>query len=69
MKTCLNAGVPIGEYLADQLLLPMVLVNGGQFNTLFPSTHFVSNIEVIKQFLDVSIRVEQESKHVWRVNV
>lgn len=69
IKTYLDAGVPIGEHLADQLLLPMVFANGGEFKTLSPSAHFLSNIEVIKQFMDVSVRVEQESQYVWHVTV
>jgi RNA 3'-terminal phosphate cyclase (ATP) len=69
IKTYLDAGVPVGEHLADQLLLPMVFAKGGQFKTLLPSAHFLSNIEVIKQFMDVSVRVEQESKYVWLVTV
>lgn len=69
MKTYLDAGVPVGEYLADQLLLPMVLAKGGQFKTLSLSQHFLTNIEVIKQLMDVDIKVEQEGDHIWLVSV
>ena len=69
IKTYLDADVPVGEHLADQLLLPMVLAKGGQFKTLSPSQHFLTNVEVIKQLMGVDVRVEQESEHVWHVSV
>jgi len=69
IKTYLEADVPVGEHLADQLLLPMVLAKGGEFRTLSPSQHLLTNIEVIKQLMDVDVRVKQESDHVWRVSV
>ncbi|MBX2859267.1 MAG: RNA 3'-terminal phosphate cyclase [Cellvibrionaceae bacterium] len=69
MNSYLAADVTVGEYLADQLLLPMVLGKGGQFTTQAPSKHFLSNVEVIKQFMAVDISVEQRSEHVWQVRV
>lgn len=69
IKTYLDAGVPVGEHLADQLLLPMVLAKGGQFKTLSPSQHLLTNVEVIKQLMDVEVEVKQESEHVWNVSV
>jgi RNA 3'-terminal phosphate cyclase (ATP) len=56
----LSAGVPVGAYLADQLLMPMALAGGGSFRTLAPSSHTTTNIEVIARFLDVPIRIEPE---------
>jgi RNA 3'-terminal phosphate cyclase (ATP) len=43
----------VGEYLADQLLLPMALAGGGSFTTTEISDHTQTNIEVIKKFLPV----------------
>lgn len=48
----LDAEVPVGEHLADQLLLPLALAGGGQFRTLSPSSHFDTNRHTIGQFLD-----------------
>ena len=59
----------VGEYLADQLLLPMALAGGGSFTTLPPSRHTTTNIEVIKKFLDVSISCQQANNRVWRIEV
>ena len=42
-------GVPVGEHLADQLLLPLAITSGGSYLTSKPSAHTRTNIEVIKQ--------------------
>lgn len=65
----LEAGVPVSEHLADQLLVPMALAGGGTFRTLPPSEHTRTNIEVIRRFLDVAIRVEQVGPDVWEIEV
>jgi RNA 3'-terminal phosphate cyclase (ATP) len=59
LEDWLEAGVPVGEHLADQLLLPMAVAGGGRFRTLPLSLHATTNIETIGHFLDVPIRVEQ----------
>ncbi len=58
-KTYLNAEVPVGRRLADQLLLPLAMAGGGRFLTLPLSNHAITNIEVIRKFLDLEIRTEQ----------
>lgn len=50
---------PVGEHLADQLLLPMALGAGGSFVTGPISGHTETNIATIKRFLDVKIEVER----------
>ena len=54
-KRYLSAGVPVGPYLADQILLPMALAGSGSFRTVAPSQHTRTNIAVIEKFLDVQI--------------
>jgi RNA 3'-terminal phosphate cyclase (ATP) len=54
----LNAGVPVGEHLADQLLLPLALAGGGLFRTLALSVHAQTNVSVLKLFLECDVRVE-----------
>lgn len=68
-RAYLAAGVPVGECLADQLLIPMALAGGGSFTTLSLSRHTKTNAEVIRLFLDVDVGFEQLSPHVWRVEV
>jgi RNA 3'-terminal phosphate cyclase (ATP) len=58
LEDFLEAGVPVGENLADQLLLPFALAGGGRFRTMGPMTlHATTNIETIREFLDVPIAV------------
>jgi len=64
----LGAGVPVGGYLADQLLVPMALA-GGRFRTVGPTRHTRTNIELIGQFMDVRITAAQIEQKVWEVRV
>lgn len=57
----LSAGVPVGEHLADQLLIPLALAGGGAFRTLGLSRHAQTNVAVIKAFLDVEFEIDQAS--------
>lgn len=68
-KRYLAAGVPVGVHLADQILLPMTLAGGGSFRTLSPSKHMLTNIEVIRNFLDVEIQCDSITDDVWEVTV
>jgi RNA 3'-terminal phosphate cyclase (ATP) len=68
-KAWLEAGVPVDEHLADQLLIPMVLAGGGSFRTTKPSLHTTTNAEVIQRFLSAPINVQQESALAWRLTV
>ena len=56
----LAADVPVGEHLADQLLVPFALAGGGAFRCAPLSRHATTNIETIGLFLDVPIDVEAE---------
>lgn len=62
VRRYLASGVPIGEHLADQLLLPMALSGGGAFRTVKPSRHTTTNIDVISMFLNVDIRVQEHER-------
>ncbi|MEZ6188040.1 MAG: RNA 3'-terminal phosphate cyclase [Planctomycetota bacterium] len=53
----LDAGVPVGEHLADQLLLPLALAGGGRFRALPLSLHAETQLELIPRFLDVRFAV------------
>ena len=50
-KRYLDANLPVGECLADQLLLPLALAGGGSYRTLPLSMHSRTNIETIRKFL------------------
>lgn len=65
----LDAGVPVGEHLADQLLLPMALGKGGSFRTLAPTEHTRTNIEVIRKFLDVRVSTSEQDEGSWLIDI
>jgi RNA 3'-terminal phosphate cyclase (ATP) len=60
----LDADVPVGEHLADQLLLPMAVAGGGSFRAAPLSLHATTNADTIGLFLDVPIRVEPDGAAV-----
>jgi RNA 3'-terminal phosphate cyclase (ATP) len=60
----LRAGVPVGEHLADQLLLPLAVAGGGRFRCAPLSSHAITNIETIRRFLDVPIRALPDGSSV-----
>jgi RNA 3'-terminal phosphate cyclase (ATP) len=55
----LAASAPVGEYLADQLLLPMALGDGGRFVTAHATGHLRSNIAVIERFTARRFAIEK----------
>lgn len=65
----LESGVPVGRHLADQLLLPLALAGGGAFSTLSPTAHTITNIDVLRLFLDLEVTVEQQDEQVWAISM
>ncbi len=51
-----DADVPIGEHLADQIMLPMALGRGGAYRTVALTDHTRTQAEVIRMFLGTTIR-------------
>jgi len=67
VRRYLAAGVPVGHYLADQLLLPLALAGEGRFLTLAPSRHTTTNIEVIARFTGLRIDCQPLGQDRWRI--
>ena len=65
----LAADVPVGEHLADQLLIPLALAGGSAFKTLAPTSHTRTNIEVLKRFLDVEIVMREYAADSWLIEL
>lgn len=63
-----DRGAAVGEFLADQLLLPMALAGQGSFTTQALSSHVKTNCKVIEAFLPVDFSFEESEKSV-RVSV
>lgn len=57
----LEAGVPVGPHLADQLLLPLALAGGGAFRSVTPTQHTRTQAEVLRRFLGIEARIEPEA--------
>ncbi|MFT3684079.1 MAG: RNA 3'-terminal phosphate cyclase [Phycisphaerales bacterium] len=71
VQAFLAHGAPVGEHLADQLLVPMALGAGGSFVTGPLSSHTSTNIETIRLFLGDVVTTEPASGggRCVRVNV
>jgi RNA 3'-terminal phosphate cyclase (ATP) len=69
VKRYLAAGAPIGEHLADQLLVPMAIAGGGSYVTGEPTEHTRTNAEVIRRFLDVEVAMVEGKSGLWTVTV
>jgi RNA 3'-terminal phosphate cyclase (ATP) len=65
----LKIKAPVGEHLADQLLIPLALAGGGSFATGPLSAHTITNIEIIKKFLDIEIIARQRANDIWVIDV
>ncbi len=70
----IKADVPVGEHLADQLLLPMGLGahfggGGGVFRTLDLSQHSTTHIDVLNTFLDIDVQIEQRARDDCTVRI
>lgn len=65
----LSAGVPVGKYLADQILIPMALAGTGSFITLAPTRHTITNAEILKKFLDVRISMNRLDEKKWEFRI
>ncbi|WBS02722.1 RNA 3'-terminal phosphate cyclase [Pseudoduganella sp. SL102] len=57
------SGAAVGEYLGDQLMLPMALAGGGSFSVERVSQHARTNADIISLFLPVTFRFEQRERH------
>lgn len=69
VQAYLEADVPVGEYLADQLLIPLALGGGGSFVTTPLSSHSTTNIDVIERFLSRKFSVDRSNETRHRVSV
>ena len=66
-RAYLAAGVPVGKYLADQLLLPLGIgahfgTGGGAFRTMALSLHATTHIDILHRFLEIDAKVEQNGR-------
>ena len=65
----LASDIPVGPYLADQLLLPLALAGSGAFVTGPPCLHTTTNMAVIQQFIEKPFTLEQLTPTSWRIGL
>lgn len=66
----LAANVPVGEHLADQLLVPCALARGRSFfRTLAPTQHTRTNSDVVRAFLPAAIGISSEGGDAYGISV
>jgi RNA 3'-terminal phosphate cyclase (ATP) len=61
--------VPVGEHLADQLMLPLALAGGGSYVTGPLSEHSRTNVDTIGKFLPAGFDVREIGGGKWEVSV
>jgi RNA 3'-terminal phosphate cyclase (ATP) len=61
-KSYISHDAPVGEHLADQLLIPLALAGGGAIRTGPLTRHTITNMEVIKYFLRVKFKTTQHKE-------
>ncbi len=65
----LASDAPVGEHLADQLLLPLALAGGGAFRAVRLSSHARTQLALIPRFLRCAFEVTEEASGAARVEV
>jgi RNA 3'-terminal phosphate cyclase (ATP) len=68
-KRYLEWEVPVGEHLADQLMLPLALAGAGSYVTGPLSEHSRTNVQTIGKFLPVGFEVREVEAGKWEVSV
>ncbi|HSH17706.1 MAG TPA: RNA 3'-terminal phosphate cyclase [Verrucomicrobiae bacterium] len=58
VREFLAGSAPVGEYLADQLMIPLALAGGGSYRAIKASLHARTNAEVIGRFLERSLEID-----------
>ena len=68
VREYLAADAPVGEHLADQLLIPLALAGSGEFRTTSPSLHTRTNLAVIERFRPGAIVLDESDVRAVRVS-
>lgn len=65
----IDSGAPVGEHLADQLLLPLSLGRGGRIATQAVSSHSATNLNTIAEFLKINVTRERRDDGLIEVGL
>lgn len=69
VREYLTHGAPVGEYMSDQIPIPLALAGGGSFRIEQLSRHATTNMDVIRTFLGTTFDVIHDSPHTVLVSV
>ncbi|MCU4406641.1 RNA 3'-terminal phosphate cyclase [Acinetobacter junii] len=69
VKRYIASQAVVDEYLADQLLLPLALVQGGEFTAQCISEHTRTQAVMIEKFIDCEIEFIELDKNLFQVIV
>lgn len=58
MRRYLRSAAPVGEHLADQLVLPLAMAGGGGFTTRGLTLHARTQVDLVRELLGVPVREE-----------
>lgn len=56
-----------GEYLTDQLMLPLAIAGAGSFTSTGLSRHATTHLDLIQRFLDIDVNVIEEDRGRHRI--
>lgn len=59
LKEYLKSSAPVGEYLADQLMIPCAMVGESRYRAIKATRHTQTNRDVLMAFLDTAITIEK----------
>ena len=68
VRRYIAANVPVGEHLADQLLMPLLAGGGGEFRSMEPTLHTRTNAEVINAFTPGRVAMSKDDVG-WLIRV
>jgi RNA 3'-terminal phosphate cyclase (ATP) len=68
-RAYLAAGAPVGEHLADQIVLPLALGAGGTFRTTTPSSHTLTQIDLVGRMTGARISVAPVGEAAHEITV
>ena len=66
VRAYLATDAPVGQHLADQLILVLALAGEGSFRTVAPTKHAHTQLDVIKRFFGPIVAGMEESAGTWR---
>lgn len=65
----LKSDAVAGEYLTDQLMLPLAIAGGGSFTSTCLSRHATTHLDLIGRFLDVKVKLVAEDRSLHRISI